>query len=153
MGSCYEYGGLGCDVDPRKSIAWYSRAAAKGNAEAELSLSGCYLTGEEGVLPQSDQEAFLWAQRAAEKGLAKAEYAVGYYLETGIGTRPDPQEAKQWYLRAAQQGQKNAMSRLAELKNRPYAGPGGAGAARGRQQLQRHRRGDAPGVKEDCLVM
>jgi len=42
--------------------------------------------GSPGVLPQSDTEAFLWAQKAAEAGLAKAMYAVGYFLEVGIGT-------------------------------------------------------------------
>lgn len=31
----------------------------------------------EGVLKQSDQEAYLWGRKAANKGLAKAEYAVG----------------------------------------------------------------------------
>lgn len=45
LGSCYEYGSLGCPVDPRRSIAWYTRAAEKGDSEAELSLSGWYLTG------------------------------------------------------------------------------------------------------------
>ena len=37
-------------------------------------------TGSEGVLKQSDEEAFLWARRAANKGLAKAEYAVGFVM-------------------------------------------------------------------------
>jgi uncharacterized protein len=147
---------LRCIVDPRKSIAWYSRAAEQGDPEAQLALSGWYLTGAEGVLPQSDQEAFLWAQKAAEKGLAKADFAVGYYLENGIGTASDIQEAKKWYFRAAQQGQKSAMSRLAELKKMPN-GAAGAGGAGGRRELQRHRGGGGggggPGGKEDCVVM
>jgi TPR repeat protein len=45
LGTCYEYGNLTCQVDPRRSIAWYTKAAEKGNAEAELALSGWYLTG------------------------------------------------------------------------------------------------------------
>jgi len=105
LGTCYEYGNLTCPVDPRRSIAWYTKAAEKGNAEAELALSGWYLTGSgefdpslasfsspsleltrlfvsylrssEGVLKQSDSESYLWARKAANKGLAKAEYAVG----------------------------------------------------------------------------
>ena len=44
------------------------------------------------MLPQSDTEAFLWAQKAAEAGLAKAMYAVGYFLEVGIGTPANPSE-------------------------------------------------------------
>jgi hypothetical protein len=34
----------------------------------------------EGVLKQSDTEAYLWGRKAANKGLAKAEYAVGCKL-------------------------------------------------------------------------
>lgn len=101
LGHCYEFGTLACAVDPKRSIAWYSKAAQKGDAEAELALSGWYLTGSEGVLEQSDTEAYLWAQKAARKGLDKAEYAVGYYTEMGIGAKPDMEIARRWYMRAA----------------------------------------------------
>ncbi|KAF9002044.1 hypothetical protein BDQ17DRAFT_1243842 [Cyathus striatus] len=116
LGQCYEYGSLTCPVDPRRSIAWYTKAAEKGDAEAELALSGWYLTGSEGVLKQSDSEAYLWARRAANKGLSKAEYAVGYYAEVGIGVKQDIEFAKRWYMRAAAQGNKRAMNRLTEMK-------------------------------------
>jgi len=101
LGQCYEYGSLTCPIDPRRSIAWYTKAAEKGDPEAELALSGWYLTGSEGVLKQSDSEAYLWARRAANKGLSKAEYAVGYYAEVGIGIKRDVEFAKGWYMRAA----------------------------------------------------
>jgi TPR repeat protein len=101
LGQCYEFGSLTCPTDSRRSIAWYTKAAEKGDSEAELSLSGWYLTGSEGVLKQSDSEAYLWARRAANKGLSKAEYAVGYYAEVGIGIKQDMEFAKRWYMRAA----------------------------------------------------
>lgn len=101
LGSAYEYGSLTCPVDPRRSIAWYTKAAGKNDGESELALSGWYLTGSEGVLKQSDSEAYLWARRAATKGIPKAEYAVGYYSEVGIGVSSDLDEAKRWYMRAA----------------------------------------------------
>jgi uncharacterized protein len=101
LGQCFEYGNLTCPVDPRRSIAWYTKAAEKGDSDAELALSGWYLTGSEGVLKQSDSEAYLWARRAANKGLSKAEYAVGYYAEVGIGIKQDIEFAKRWYMRAA----------------------------------------------------
>ena len=135
MGQCHEYGSLTFPVDPRRSIAWYTKAAEKGDSEAELALSGWYLTGSEGVLKQSDSEAYLWARRAANKGLSKAEYAVGYYAEVGIGIKQDIEFAKRWYMRAAgtclsdflllrhlwltqalAQGNKRAMNRLTEMK-------------------------------------
>ncbi|KAI6109993.1 hypothetical protein F5141DRAFT_1215454 [Pisolithus sp. B1] len=116
LGQCYEYGALTCPVDPKRSIAWYTRAAEKGYAEAELALSGWYLTGSEGVLKQNDSEAYLWARKAANKGLSNAKYAVGYYAEVGIGIKQDIEFAKRWYMRAAAQGNKRAMSRLTEMK-------------------------------------
>ncbi|GAA5856259.1 hypothetical protein JCM5353_002358, partial [Sporobolomyces roseus] len=142
LGCCYEYGSLTCPVDPRRSIAWYTRAAERGDAEAELALSGWYLTGSEGVLKQSDSEAYLWARRAANKGLAKAEYAVGYYSEVGIGVKMDGEEAKRWYMRAAAQGNKRAMQRLTELKK--------LGDKGGKGKNQRPTRKEA---ETECCIM
>lgn len=101
LGASYEYGLLGCPVDSRSSIMWYSRAAAQGEHQSELSLSGWYLTGCEGILQQSDTEAYLWARRAAIAGLAKAEYAMGYFTEVGIGVSANMDDAKRWYWKAS----------------------------------------------------
>jgi TPR repeat protein len=101
MGSAYEYGLMDCPVDPRQSIIWYTRAAAQGEHQSELALSGWYLTGADGILQQSDTEAYLWARKAASAGLAKAEYALGYFTEVGIGVPSNLEDAKRWYLRAA----------------------------------------------------
>jgi TPR repeat protein len=108
LGSAYEYGMLGCPVDARQSIAWYSRAATQGEHQSELALSGWYLTGAEGLIQQSDTEAYLWARKAASSGLAKAEYAMGYFTEVGIGAPANLEEAKRWYWRAACELRENA---------------------------------------------
>lgn len=68
------------------------------------------------MLQQSDSEAYLWARKAADKGLAKAEYALGYFSENGIGVVADMEEARKCYLRAAGQGNKNAIQRLKEMR-------------------------------------
>lgn len=101
LGAAYEYGLMGCIIDPQTSIMWYSKAASQGEHLSEFALSGWYLTGAPPLLQASDQEAYLWARKAASSGLAKAEYAMGYYTETGIGTAPNVEEAKKWYFRAA----------------------------------------------------
>ena len=103
LGQAYEYGALGVTIDNRTSISWYSKAAAKGEHEAELALSGWYLTGAEGILEHSDTEAYLWARKAAssEPPLAKAMFAMGYFAETGIGCPANLDEARRWYGRAA----------------------------------------------------
>eukprot|EP00158_Paraphelidium_tribonemae_P008272 Partr_v1_DN28535_c0_g1_i2_m73177 len=117
LGYCYEYGALTCQVDPRRSIAWYTKAAEQGHPEAELALSGYYLTGSEGVLNQSDSDAFMWAHRSASKAFSKAEYAVGHYHEMGIGTPVNLDQAVIWYTRAASQGNDRAHQRLTDIKN------------------------------------
>lgn len=140
LGQCHEYGNLTCPVDPRRSIGWYTKAAEKGHSEAELALSGWYLTGSDGVLKQSDSEAYLWARRAANKGLSKAEYAVGYYAEVGIGIKQDIEFAKRWYMRAAAQGNKRAMNRLTEMKRNGNK----------RANMARPTRQDA---KDECVIV
>lgn len=101
LGMAYEYGYMGLPVDPRMSIVWYTRAAAQGEHQSELALSGWYLTGADNMLEQSDTEAYLWARKAASAGLSKAEYAMGYFTEVGIGVPSNLEDAKRWYWRAA----------------------------------------------------
>jgi TPR repeat protein len=101
LGKAFEYGQLGQAINNRSSIHWYSKAAAQGDVEAELALSGWYLTGSEGILQQSDTEAYLWARKAAMKEFPKAEFAMGYFCEVGIGCPRALEDAKRWYGRAA----------------------------------------------------
>lgn len=96
LGEIYEYGRLGCPQDQALSIHFYvsptsmtcgkyanpqNIAAQAGHRDACFALTAYYMVGVEGVLPQSDVEAYLWAKKAAEMGLAKAQYAVGYFTE------------------------------------------------------------------------
>lgn len=78
LGQAYEYGLLGCQIDARTSIAWYTKAAAQEEHQSELALSGWYLTGTTGILEQNDKEAYLWARKAAcaEPPLPKALFST-----------------------------------------------------------------------------
>ncbi|KAF4466507.1 Chitin synthase regulatory factor 3 [Fusarium albosuccineum] len=145
LGCAFEYGLLGCPIDPRQSIMWYSKAATKEEHQAELALSGWYLTGSEGVMGQSDTEAYLWARKAAIAGLAKAEYAMGYFTEVGIGVPPNLEDAKRWYWRAAAQDFPKARERLEDLKR---AGKNGVRQREriSRSKIEKHQEGD-------CTVM
>ncbi|EAW08808.1 putative chitin synthase activator (Chs3) [Aspergillus clavatus NRRL 1] len=145
LGAAYEYGLMGCPVDPQQSIFWYTHAAAQGEHQSELSLSGWYLTGLEGILQQSDTEAYLWARKAATAGLAKAEYAMGYFTEVGIGVAANLDDAKRWYWRAAAQGFPKARERLEDIKK------GGASMQKtrlSRSAVNRQNQNDG-----DCVVM
>lgn len=114
LGQCYEHGQLGCPVDARNSIIWYTKAAAQGEHQSELALSGWYLTGAEGILEHSDTEAYLWARKAASAAnpLPKAMFAMGYFTEVGIGCPRSLEEAKRWYGRAAGKSNVSTMSML-----------------------------------------
>ncbi|KAJ5180116.1 hypothetical protein N7492_003326 [Penicillium capsulatum] len=143
LGTAYEYGLMGCPADNRMSIIWYTRAAAQGEHQSELALSGWYLTGSEGILQQNDTEAYLWARKAATAGLAKAEYAMGYFTEVGIGVTANLDDAKRWYWRAAAQGFPKARERLEDLK-------------KGGQRMQKTRLSRSAVKKQsdgDCVVM
>ncbi|KAM3541707.1 hypothetical protein ARSEF1564_005396 [Beauveria bassiana] len=146
LGCAYEYGQLGCPVNPRLSIVWYSRAAMQEEHQAELALSGWYLTGSEGVLNQSDTEAYLWARKAATAGMAKAEFAMGYFTEVGIGIPPNLEDAKRWYWRAAAQEFPKARERLEELKKVGKAGPPRPRERISRSRIERQQEGD-------CTIM
>ncbi|XP_006454294.1 hypothetical protein AGABI2DRAFT_189560 [Agaricus bisporus var. bisporus H97] len=150
LGECYEYGKMGCPQDPALSIHYYNIAAQQSHRDACFALTAWYLVGSPGVLPQSDTEAFLWAQKAAEAGLAKAMYACGYFLEVGIGTQINTQEAMTHYKRAADKGDKRAIQRLKNSQNGPVHQPGGPGSVLHREQ------GDSELGKnkdKDCVIM
>ncbi|KAG0347535.1 hypothetical protein BG004_007546 [Podila humilis] len=116
LGFCYEYGLLGCVIDPFLSVKHYERAviAGDGNGEAEMALSGWYLSGAENCFPAQDHLAFQYAAKAAERKLPKAQYAMGYYHEVGIATPTDMQKAMEFYKLAAANGNKEAQTRLTE---------------------------------------
>ncbi|EST05039.1 Sel1-like protein [Kalmanozyma brasiliensis GHG001] len=141
LGVNYEYGRMGCPQDGGLSIHMYNIAAQQNHKEACFALTAWYLVGAPGILPQSDTEAYLWAKKAAEQGLAKAEYAVGYFTEMGIGTVKDLAEARAWYKRAGDHGDKRANQRIAALQG-VRGGPvglAGVGAGAGQAPVNRQQ--------------
>jgi TPR repeat protein len=164
LGQAYEYGLLGCPIDARTSIAWYTRAAAQEEHQSELALSGWYLTGTSGILEQSDTEAYLWARKAAcaEPPLPKALFAMGYFTEVGIGCPRSLEEAKRWYGRAACKLILTPVLEMKTLTSRPaYKFPkaqerleelkrGGSKAQMKRERLSRTNQKQQ---EENCSVM
>ena len=79
-----------------------------GNAEAQLGLASCYLSGK-GV-KQDIHKALKWYKRAARKGLAEAQCMVGLsYWYT------DKHQAFSWLQKAADQNLDEAMLCLGYL--------------------------------------
>ncbi|KAF9921792.1 hypothetical protein FBU30_008130 [Linnemannia zychae] len=116
LGYCYEYGSLGCPIDPFLSVQHYERAIMSddSNGEAEMALSGWYLSGADNCFPADDRLAFHYASLAADKNLPKAQYALGYYYEVGISVAIDLEKAMEFYKHAAENGNMDAKKRLEE---------------------------------------
>lgn len=98
-----------------EAVAYYRKAAAQGNADAEFGLGRMYLTGE-GV-KRDVAEARTWILRAAERShvLATAVIAQAYMKgELGIADNERQSEtAYKWIRRAADQGHLPSLEYLA----------------------------------------
>jgi hypothetical protein len=116
MGAAYELCSLGCEFDPALSLHYNSLAARQGETEAEMAISKWFLCGYEGVFQKNDELAYVYAERAAQSGLATAEFAMGYFNEIGMHVKVNLDKAKEWYGRAAAQGNQDALGRVDGLK-------------------------------------
>ena len=74
-----------------EAVKWYTRAAVKGDAEAQRMLGVCYEYGR-GVT-QDEFEAFNWYGKSAAQGNAKAQNSVGFCYERGQGVTQDYEKA------------------------------------------------------------
>ncbi|WFD02741.1 hypothetical protein MOBT1_001425 [Malassezia obtusa] len=121
-GWCFEHAQLSFPFDPLMSVQYYSAASQGGEADADMALSKWFLCGAEGCFDKNETLAWTFAERAAKHQLPTAEFALGYYMEVGIGTPINLAGAQQWYEKAAAQGNTDAADRLAALKSSQEAG-------------------------------
>ena len=112
MGSAYELCQLGCDFDPALSLHYNNLAARQGEPEADMAISKWFLCGHEGLFRKNEELAFTYAQRAAQTGLPTAEFAMGYFFEVGIFVPTNIKEARVWYSKAAEHGNRDAAARI-----------------------------------------
>lgn len=100
LGYAYEYGYTPFNCDPTLSLQYYGEASRSGEAEASMALSRWFLCGSgiRGGFAKDDDLALAFAVEAARAGLPSAEFAMGYYLELGIGAKKDLPCAVEWYL-------------------------------------------------------
>lgn len=84
-------------------------------------------------------------------------YAVGYFLEVGIDTQPNPRESAGYYKRAADLGDKRAAQRLrggAAPPNQPGQGGASAHAVLHRGPGEDSGGGGQKGKDgKDCIIM
>jgi len=118
LGHAYEFAQPPFMFDPLLSVQYYSLASQQGEIEADMALSKWFLCGAEGSFEKDEGLAFTFAEKAARKGLPSAEFAMGYYAEVGVGGPKDIDIARNWYTRASEHGNSDAIDRLAAL-NQP----------------------------------
>jgi len=115
MGKAFELCQLGCDLKPAESLHYYALAAKQGVPEAALGVSRWFLFGQDGLFPKNEQLAYRFAQEAAYANLPTGEFAMGYYHEIGIFVPKDINAAREWYQRAADHNNQDAIDRLESL--------------------------------------
>ena len=102
--------------DPEKlsqAVYRFTKAAERGNADAEWRLVGAYGAGE-GV-PQDDSSAHYWFKKAAEDGQTQAQWALGMNYRDGRDVERDQQKAFDWFMRAAKQGDVDSQVGVAQM--------------------------------------
>lgn len=98
--------------DYAQAVAWYRKAAEKGDATAQNTLGGCYYFGR--GAEKNKAEAVKWYRKAADQGNARAQGRLGRCYAEGDGVEKDEKEAVSLYLKAANQGDARAQYYLGE---------------------------------------
>ena len=102
--------GQGMDVNYKKAIEWYEKAAEQGNAAAQNNLGLIYTHGN-GV-DVNYQKAIEWYEKAAEQGNAQAEFNLGSIYQHGHGVDQSDSMAMRWYAKADSQGHEGAKAEM-----------------------------------------
>ena len=109
IAKCYHTGTHGAKKSYEDAFIWYTKAAEKGDAEAQCGLGDYYNYGI--AVAQSDEEATKWYTRAAEKDHIGAQFRLGHIHEVA----QEYEEAVKWYTKAAEKDHIGAQFRLGHI--------------------------------------
>ena len=114
--------GGGLRIDHNKAVEHFRQAAERGLPEAQAELALLYRSnGLFDFLNAADyQQATTWAERALQDGLREkanadtpsAQYELGQLYFSGLGVAKDNGKAREWYERAAANGNCDAKQAL-----------------------------------------
>ena len=97
--------------------------AEEGHPPAQYELGRRILTGTKGM-PENPAAAVPWLKLAAEGGDNRAMAALGLCHERGLGVVASADSARDWYRRAAENGNPNACMALVQMETRAGNLPG-----------------------------
>jgi TPR repeat protein len=108
------------EADCRAVLAWFQQKADAGDLAASFNLGVCLAEGI-GTLPNEARALALFREAATR--LPCAQYWCGRMLADGRGALSDPQAARTWFLRAAEQGYADAKVAAGEMLFNGRGGP------------------------------
>lgn len=114
LGYQYEHG-EGVPKNFELAARWYRRAAAQGDARAQVNLGNLYEAGK-GV-PEDWVQAAAWWTKSAEQGNADGMFQLGRAYLLGVGVRQNRATAKKWLYEAAQKGDPRAQESINGLRS------------------------------------
>jgi len=119
VGYSYVYG-LGVAPDLNLAIQWFKKAADQGDEDAEKRLEECKRRAAINLdyCERHAKFAFSRSLETAKMGHLPAQFNVGHSYLTGNGVAPDLNLAIQWFKKAADQGDEDAVKLLEECKSR-----------------------------------
>lgn len=113
LGLLYLSGKMGV-TDPSAALAWLTRAAQSGFAQAQYNLAVLYDRGAGGVARNIENAGQLY-MLAANQGHGPATLALAHLLNDGVGLKADPIKAWAIATLAAERGEKDATKLAADI--------------------------------------
>lgn len=105
--------GLGVETDIEKARSWYLRAAQQGHVKAMHNLAVLSVGGS-----RADYATGVkWFTEAAGYGLADSQFNLAILNQNGLGVAKDVKLAYRWLSLAARGGDREAASRLEQLRS------------------------------------
>lgn len=110
LGDMYEFG-LGVEENHETAFAYYLNS---GEVEAQLALGKMFYHGK--GTQQNYNEAFLAFEYASQQGNGEASFNLAVMTEHGEATKKDKKKARDYYLKAYEQGYEEALEHYERLK-------------------------------------
>ena len=110
IGTCYFYG-YGCDQNFSKAFQWYEKSAHLCHSEAMFNVGVCYENGDgKEILAYFGRYYFSFRPT-----FDTSVFNIVYFTLNILGVTKDLTKAKQWYMKAAAQGDEDAQKELDKL--------------------------------------
>ena len=118
MAFLYDQGKYGVKRDKKKAEEMHRKAGAAGYAPSASRFGAAWPDAARvlGLTAAEAREQSRTRRRAAAEGYASEQYNLGVMYQTGFGLPKDMTKAREWFQKAADQGDVQAKSILKKLR-------------------------------------